>query len=118
MNEPLVEETPARSANGPGTVPANPPAKNPYYILATTPMADEHNRVLKHGETFAVFDVHGDIRPVGLHEEGVYHEGTRFLSCMVLRLAGEQPMFLSSTVKEQNDLLAVDLTNPDVYAGE
>jgi glycogen debranching enzyme len=87
---------------------------DPYYILAGSPAADEQSRVLKQGETFAVFDRFGDIKPVGLGEEGLYHEGTRFLSCLLLSLGHDRPLFLSSTVKEDNDVLAVDLTNPDV----
>jgi glycogen debranching enzyme len=70
--------------------------------------------VLKQDDTFAVFDHYGDIRPTGLGEEGVYHEGTRFLSALVLSVENERPLFLSSTVKEENDLLAVDLTNQDL----
>ncbi len=85
-----------------------------YYILATSSLADEQDRVLKQGETFVVFDRYGDIKPVGLGEEGLYHEGTRFLSGMLLRLAHERPMLLSSTIRQDNALLAVDLTNPDV----
>jgi glycogen debranching enzyme len=85
-----------------------------YYILATSSLADDRTRVLKHGETFAVFDRYGDIQPLGLGEQGIYHEGTRFLSRQVLRLGQQRPLFLSSTVKEDNALLAVDLTNPDL----
>jgi glycogen debranching enzyme len=85
-----------------------------FYILAPSPLADEHSRVLKDGDTFAVFDHYGDVKPVGLGEEGLYHEGTRFLSALVLGLGKTRPLLLSSTVKEDNDLLAVDLTNPDV----
>ncbi len=85
-----------------------------YYILATSSLADEEDRVLKQGETFVVFDRYGDIKPVGLGEEGLYHQGTRFLSGMLLRLANERPMLLSSTIRQDNALLAVDLTNPDV----
>jgi glycogen debranching enzyme len=86
----------------------------PFYIQATTPAADERPLVLKHGDTFAVFDHYGDVKPVGLGEEGVYHEGTRFLSCLLLVLGRERPLFLSSTVLDDNELLAVDLTNPDL----
>lgn len=85
-----------------------------YYILATSSLADEQSRVLKQGETFAVFDRYGDIKPVGLGEEGIYHEDTRFVSGLLLRLARERPMLLSSTIRQDNALLAVDLTNPDV----
>jgi glycogen debranching enzyme len=89
-----------------------------HYILATSALADDHNRVLKHGETFTVSDRFGDIKQVGLGEEGLYHEGTRFLSALVLRLGRKRPLFLSSTIKQDNALLAVDLTNPDVSAGD
>jgi glycogen debranching enzyme len=87
---------------------------SPYYIQAPTPLADELARVLKHGDTFAVFDHYGDIKPVGLGEEGVYHQDTRYLSCLLLVLERERPLFLSSTVLDDNELLAIDLTNPDL----
>ena len=86
----------------------------PSHILAASSVADERTRVLKHGDTFAVFDHYGDIKPGGLGEEGLYHEGTRFLSCLVVELEGGRPFFLSSTVCDANDQLAVALTNPDL----
>jgi glycogen debranching enzyme len=85
-----------------------------YYILATSSRADERTLVLKHGDTFAVFDRYGDIVPFGLGEQGLYHEGTRHLSRFELRLEHARPLLLSSTVKLENELLAVDLTNPDI----
>src|SRR5262249_6610857 len=93
------------------------PAKNSHYILATSPAADEHTRVLKHGDIFGVFDRYGDIKPGGLGEEGLYHQGTRFLSCLRLQLEGDRPLFLSSTIKQENDLLIADMTNPDFSSG-
>lgn len=36
-----------------------------FYIRASSSMADNRTRVLKHGETFGVFDRYGDIQPVG-----------------------------------------------------
>jgi glycogen debranching enzyme len=86
----------------------------PYHILAASSPADERTRVLKHGDTFAVFDHYGDVKPGGLGEEGLYHEGTRFLSCLLLELAGARPFFLGSTVRDENDQLTVALTNPDL----
>ena len=41
-----------------------------FYIQATSSRTDDRTRVLKHGETFAVFDRHGDVQPVGLGEQG------------------------------------------------
>ena len=86
----------------------------PDHILANADSIDDRRRVLKHGDTFAVFDHYGDIKPGGLGEEGLYHEGTRYLSCLVLELEGTRPVFLSSTVRDENDQLAVALTNPDL----
>ena len=85
-----------------------------YYILATASRTDERTRVLKDGETFAVCDPHGDILPFGMGEQGLYHEGTRYLSRLELRLGQVRPLLLSSTVRENNDLFPVDLTNPDL----
>lgn len=84
-----------------------------HYILATSPMADDRTLVLKQGETFAVFDRYGDIRPLGRGVLGLYHEGTRFLSRLELSLEDARPLLLSSTVKEDNAFLTVDLTNAD-----
>lgn len=86
-----------------------------FYILASSSMADDRTRVLKHGETFGVFDRYGDIQPVGRGTQGLFHQGTRFLSRQELFLNNDRPMLLSSMVKEDNALLAVDLTNPDLY---
>ena len=87
-----------------------------YYILATTSRTDDRARVLKHGESFAVFDRGGSIRPVGLSEMGLFHEGTRFLSGFELFLENQRPLLLSSTVRSDNALI-VDLTNPDLVEG-
>ena len=94
-----------------------PPARGeggPSHILAASCLADERTRVLKHGDTFAVFDHYGDVKPGGLGEEGLYHEGTRFLSCLLLGLEGDRPFFLASTIRDENDQLSVALTNPDL----
>ncbi len=85
-----------------------------YYILATSTRVDDRRRVLKHGDTFGVFDRYGDIENVGPPEFGIYHHDTRYLSRLTLRLGSYRPLLLSSTVKEDNALLTVDLTNPDV----
>jgi glycogen debranching enzyme len=71
-------------------------------------------RVLKHDDTFAVYDPHGDIIPGPASPYGLYHGGTRFLSCFELRLGRREPLLLSSTVAEDNSSFTADLTNPDV----
>ncbi len=85
-----------------------------FYILASAARLGEHTRVLKHGETFAVFDRAGDMHRIGRGEQGLYHEGTRYLSRLELRLLGHRPLLLSSTVRQDNAMLEVDLTNPDI----
>ena len=40
-----------------------------YYIVTATDRRDERTRVLKHGDTFAVFDAFGDIAGVGQQVE-------------------------------------------------
>jgi glycogen debranching enzyme len=78
---------------------------------------DLHDQVLKSGSSFAVFDQHGDIRSEGHGEEGIYHRGTRHLSGLLLRVAGQRPLLLGATSKWDNSRLSVDLTNPDLGRG-
>jgi glycogen debranching enzyme len=84
-----------------------------YYILATSTLADESDRVLKHGESFAIFDRWGDIQPAGLAEEGLFHRGTRHLSGYRLRVGDDRALLLGSTTRHDNSRLTTDLTNPD-----
>lgn len=86
-----------------------------YYISATSTYADDRVRVLNDADTFGVFDRWGDIQPFGQEVQGLYHEGTRFLSHFELQINGERPLLLSSTIKEENEILSVDLTNPDFF---
>ena len=88
-----------------------------FYILATSSRVDDRTRVLKDGEAFAVFDRYGDILPQGLGEQGLYYQGTRFLSHLEFRLNGKRPLILSSTIRDDNALLTVDVTNPDLQWG-
>jgi glycogen debranching enzyme len=101
MAEPSVEE------------PGRPPSGNPHHVLAASGLAGERTRVLKHDDTFAVFDYLGNMKPGGGGEEGLFHEGTRYLSALILELDGRPPVFLGSTIREENDQISVALTNPD-----
>ena len=89
----------------------NPEA--PYQILSSASFAEVPTHVLKHGDTFAVFDGHGDVTPAGNREQGLYHRGTRHLSLYVLHLEGHAPTLLNASVRQDNSVLRVDLTNPD-----
>lgn len=89
-----------------------------FYVRVTGALADENDRVLKQGESFVVVDRHGDVLPLGLAEEGVYHNGTRHLSQLVLRIGDERPLLLGSTARSNNSRLAVDLTNGDISGAD
>lgn len=89
-------------------------AAHNYYIATESSPADDRTRVLKHGTSFAVFDRYGDIEAVGLKEQGIFREGTRFLSQLEFYLAYARPLLLSSTIKADNSLFAADLANVDI----
>jgi glycogen debranching enzyme len=89
-----------------------------YYILATSSRVEQQARVLKHGDTFAVLDRSGSIQQIGLGEQGIYHGGARHLSRLEMRLLGRRMLLLSSAVREDNAMLTVDLTNPDIVVDD
>ncbi len=89
---------------------------NKYYILATSARIGQGSRTLKHEESFAIFNAYGDIEPVGLGEQGLYYRGTRYLSRYEMHICDTRPLLLSSSIKEDNSLFTVDLTNADVVS--
>ncbi len=83
-------------------------------VLPASELTPEKTRVLKHNDTFAVFNHRGDARPDEGGGHGIYRSGTRHLSALALSVEGRPPLLLSSTVTEDNSTLSVDLTNPIV----
>jgi len=67
---------------------------------------------------FAVFDRLGDIELVGRGEDGIFFDGTRFLSHLALYIGNQRPLLLSSTVREDNSIFTADLTNVDIAHGD
>jgi len=88
--------------------------KEKYYVLASSALADDRTCVLKYGDTFGVFNRYGDIEVVGQGQLGLFHVETRHLDRMTIRLGGKTPLLLSSTVRDDNAFLSVDLTNVDI----
>ncbi len=86
-----------------------------WTVEATAAPADERRRVLKHNDTFAVFDLYGDIRTDGLREAGIYKGDTRYFSRHELLIEGGRPMFLNSAIKDDNGLFIIELMNPDLH---
>lgn len=86
--------------------------QNHFYVLANSALVEQRTRVLKQGDCFGVFDVHGDIHPIGLGSQGLYYGATRFLSTYELRLSSARLALLSSTIKTDSSHFIVDLMNP------
>lgn len=86
--------------------------ENKFYISVNSTYADDRVRVLNHIDTFGIFDRWGDIKQLGEEVQGIYYNGMRFISELDFRINNERPQLLSSAVKEQNEVLSVDLTNP------
>jgi glycogen debranching enzyme len=89
-----------------------------YYIATKSPPRDDRVRVLKYGASFAIFDRLGNIQSSGLGEHGLFCDGTRYLSELVLNLWNAQPLLLSSTIEPNNFLFTADLANLDVSRGD
>ena len=86
----------------------------PFYTPATG--APSRPRLaLKHGDTFAVLDNHGDMGAAAGGHDGLFYCDTRFLSRLELRLNGLAPLLLGCSVSDDNSVLNVDLTNPDIF---
>lgn len=89
--------------------------RDDYYVSASAALNETETRVLKHGESFGIFDRYGDLYRVENDELGVYYRGTRHLSEFRLTIAnGARPLLLNSTLRNDNGLLRVELTNPDL----
>jgi glycogen debranching enzyme len=96
----------------------NVPVKDRFYISASDVMVDPRRLILKDNDLFGVFDRYGDIVPFGNNDTGLYYGGIRFLSSYELRMNGRRLLFLSADVDEDNVVMNVDLTNPDIYIKE
>jgi glycogen debranching enzyme len=99
-----------------GLAVANPESESLFYIPASSSLQERRLRALKHDDTFALFNHYGDIVPFRGAPDGIYYRDTRYLSHLELRLNGQWPLLLSSTVNDDNAVLVVDLTNPDLLA--
>jgi len=88
--------------------------ETPFYIPATG-SSTRPRRTLKHGDCFAVLDSHADIGASAGGPDGIFFHDTRHLSHLEMLLNGQQPLLLGSSVRDDNSILTVDLTNPDIY---
>jgi glycogen debranching enzyme len=96
------------------TSPQPAAGEAPFYIPATG-SPSRPRRTLKHNDTFAVLDSHGDIGATSGSPDGLFDCDTRYLSHFELLINGTQPLLLGSAVRDDNLSLYSDLTNPDLY---
>lgn len=89
-----------------------------FYIKATSSLADNRTRILKYGETFAIFNRYGDIESLGTMQFGLFHMETRHLSRLAFYLGARKPLLLNSTIREDNSLFTVDATNLDTQLSD
>ncbi len=101
-----------RDSSSPDKIDAT--AEAPFYIASTGPSA-RPRRILKHGDTFAVFDSHGDMGALAGGPDGLFDHDTRHLSRLELLINGMQPLLLGSSVADDNLTLTAHLTNPDIF---
>ena len=91
------------------------PAPEHYHIEATKSLVDRTLRTLKHDDLFGVFDKQGDCRAGPGGPDGLYHQDTRFLSGLTMRIGGMEPLLLSSVLLDDNGAMVVDLANADLH---
>ena len=83
-------------------------------MAATSARNEQSPQVLKNDETFVMFDHFGDLQVHGVGDEGLYHDDTRYLAYQELAIDGVRPLFLGSSIKDNNSLLIIELMNPDL----
>jgi glycogen debranching enzyme len=88
--------------------------ETPFYIPGTG-SSTRPRRTLKQGDCFAVLDSHADIGATPGGPDGIFFCDTRYLSHLEILLNGAQPLLLGSNVRDDNSILIVDLTNPDIF---
>ena len=88
--------------------------ETPFYVRGTG-ASTRPRRTLKHGDCFAVLDSHADIGASPGGPDGIFFNDTRYLSRLEMLLNGNHPLLLGSNIRDDNSILTVDLTNPDIY---
>jgi glycogen debranching enzyme len=87
-----------------------------YHISSDAVNWDDRTQILNHCDTFGIFDRSGNIYPHAKKAQGIFHEGTRYINRIQLLINGIKPLLLSSSIRQDNDVLSVDLTNPALNA--
>jgi len=85
-----------------------------HQIVSADVPSGERSHALRHDDTFGLFNEIGDIDAETRSEAGLYRGGVRHLSRLTLTIASLRPLLLAAAPRDDNLLLTVNLTNPDV----
>ncbi len=84
-----------------------------FYILASALAPRQRWILLNHHESFAIFDLAGDIPLAGSETYGLFQRDTRYLDRFELRLNRKFPVLLSSASSDDGSELVSHLSNAD-----
>lgn len=85
-----------------------------HQVVTADVPSGERTHVLRHDDCFGLFNEIGDIDAESRSEAGLYRAGVRHLSRLTLSIDGQRPLLLATVQRDDNVLLTVNLTNPDV----
>ncbi len=88
-----------------------------YYVLISALVSRQPQVLLNHADSFAIFDLAGDIPIAHREAYGLFHRGTRFLNRFELRLNGQFPLLLSTFPTHEGSALVTYLSNADELSG-
>ena len=86
----------------------------PHQVVTADVPSAERTHSLRQDDCCGLFNEIGDIDAEARSEAGLYRAGVRHLSRFTLTVAGLRPLLLAASPRDDNVLLGVNLTNPDV----
>jgi len=86
----------------------------PHQVVTADVPSAERPHSLRQDDCFGLYNEIGDIDAEARTEAGLYRSGVRHLSRFTLTVAGLRPLLLAVSPRDDNVLLSVNLTNPDV----
>jgi glycogen debranching enzyme len=86
----------------------------PHQVVTADVPSAERPHSLRQDDCFGLYNEIGDIDAEERTEAGLYRAGVRHLSRFTLTVAGLRPLLLGAIPRDDNVLLSVNLTNPDV----
>ncbi len=85
-----------------------------HQVVTADSSSGDRTHVLRQDDCFGLFNDIGDIDAETRSEAGLYRAGVRHLSRLTMTIAGQRPLLLAASPREDNVLLTMNLTNADV----